>query len=493
MPLTVAILGRPNVGKSTLFNRLVGQRLALVDDTPGVTRDWRSGEGRIGDLTFEVLDTAGLDEGGPGSLARRMRRQTEAALEAADLALFLIDARAGITPMDERFAQWLRGRSVPVILIANKGEGRRGEQGAYEAFSLGLGDPIIMSAEHGEGLGELYQAIVEAAEAAGLDPYGDTSSVTMSGSGGIEEAAVGPVEGDLDFAFVDDATDVSERALHLAIIGRPNVGKSTLVNQLLGEDRLLTGPEAGLTRDSIAVDWAYDGRPVRIFDTAGLRRRARVNEKLEKLSVADALRAVRFAEVVVLVIDATQGLETQDFKLAHLVAEEGRAALIVLNKWDLVENRLEAQREIDDALARSLPQLRGIRTLPVSALTGIGLHRLMPAVEEVYDLWNARIPTGAFNRWLSAVTSAHAPPAERGKPTRIRYGAQIKTRPPTFLLFANRPKLVGEGYRRYLANELRHDFGLPGIPLRFVVKTSTNPYAGRRKTKRQRSKARQRG
>jgi len=491
MPLTIAILGRPNVGKSTLFNRLLGRRLALVDDTPGVTRDWRSGEGRIGDLALEVLDTAGLDEGAPGSLARRMRRQTEAALEAADLAVFLVDARAGITPMDERFAQWLRGRDRPVILVANKGEGQRGEQGAYEAFSLGLGEPVVVSAEHGEGLGELYAAIVEAAEAAGLDPYADEAAEAARAAAAAEAGeADGPAEGDLAYEFEDEA--LGGRPLRLAVIGRPNVGKSTLINQLLGEERMLAGPEAGLTRDAIAVDWTHDGRPVVLTDTAGLRRRARVSEKLEKLSVADALRAVRFADVVILVIDATEGLHRQDLKLAELVAEEGRAPVIALNKFDLVGDRLALEREVADTLLRSLPQLRGVATIPLSALTGAGLDRVMPAVDEVYARWNARIPTGAFNRWLAEATKVHAPPAERGRPTRVRYGAQVRTRPPTFALFANRPKMVGTGYQRYLANELRRAFDLPGVPLRFSVRTSTNPYAGRRKSRRQRTADRRR-
>jgi len=490
MSLTLAILGRPNVGKSTLFNRLVGRRLALVDDTPGVTRDWREGEGAIADLAFRLLDTAGLDEGGAGSLPGRMRVQTEAALAHADIALFLVDARAGITPMDEYFAQWLRGRNTPVILVANKGEGRRGEEGAYEAYGLGLGDPVVISAEHGEGLGELYQAIVEAARAARLDPYG------AADDSGDEEAdetpPEGPLpdEGDMEFQFTDpEAGSGAQRPLRLAVIGRPNAGKSTLINHLLGEERLIAGPEPGLTRDSISIDWRYGDRPVKLFDTAGLRRRARVTDKLEKLSVADALRAVRFAEVVVLLVDAAEGLHRQDLKLAELVAEEGRALVIALNKWDRVEDRLAVQREVNDSLTRSLPQLRGVTTVPVSALTGAGVGRLMPAVLEVYELWNSRIPTGEFNRWLAATTEAHAPPADRGRPTRIRYGAQIKTRPPTFAIFANRPKLVGEGYRRYLANELRRAFELPGVPLRFMVRGSKAAAARKRKTKRQRSSA----
>lgn len=478
---TVAILGRPNVGKSTLFNRLVGKRLALVDDTPGVTRDRREGVGRLADLTFRVVDTAGLEEGDPGSLARRMRAQTEAALAAADLAVFMVDGRAGLTPMDEHFAGWLRANKKPVALVANKTESALGTAGAYEAYALGLGDPIPISAEHGEGLAELYEAIRQAMHAKGVDPYSDEAD----DGGANTETLSGPEEGDLDYEF-EQSEPAPDHPLRLTVIGRPNAGKSTLINHLLEEERLITGPEAGLTRDSIAVNWEYDGRPVKLFDTAGLRRRARVVDKLERLSVADTLRAVRFAEVVVLLIDAELSVEKQDLKIASQVVDEGRALVIALNKWDVIADRLTAQRAVNDALERSLPQLKGVTTVPISALTGQGVPKLMPAVLEAYEIWNARIATPEFNRWLEAVTDAHPPPAARGRATRLRYGAQIKTRPPTFTLFCNRPKSVPDSYMRYLENELRRDFGLAGVPLRLYLRGSKNPYVDGRKTKRQR-------
>ncbi len=481
MDVTIAIVGRPNVGKSTLFNRLVGRRLALVDDTPGVTRDRREGEGRLGDLRFRIIDTAGLEEGEEGSLARRMRAQTEQALAGADCVLFLIDARTGITPTDRHFADWLRKQNVPVILVANKAEGRRGLEGAYDAYSLGIGDPVAISAEHGEGFSALYRAIVAAAGERAAD------LVEKDMAAADERPDSGPEEGDLDYRFAEEEEENrSARPLRLAVVGRPNAGKSTLINRLIGEDRLLTGPEAGLTRDSIAVDWNCAGRAVKLFDTAGLRRRARVTEKLEKLSVADALRAIRFAEVVVLMIDAERGLDRQDIKLASLIAEEGRAVVLALNKWDRVTDRLAVERAVADAIARSLPQLKGIRSVPVSALNGQGTEPLMTAVFEANELWNSRIATPEFNHWLAAVTEAHPPPSVKGRATRMRYGAQIKARPPTFVVFTNHPKAVPPSYLRYLENTLRQDFNLPGVPLRFILKTSKNPYLSKRKTKRRR-------
>ncbi|MEX0299781.1 MAG: ribosome biogenesis GTPase Der [Kordiimonas sp.] len=483
MSFTLAIVGRPNVGKSTLFNRLVGKKIALVDDTPGVTRDRRAGEGRIADLEFKLIDTAGLEEGEEGSLSERMKQQTAQALQEADVAVMLYDARAGVTPLDEHFASWLRRASKSVILCANKCESKVAGAGVYEAYSLGLGEPIPLSAEHGDGLAELYQAIVDNLEKQGIDPYAAEKEAAEKAS--RREVDTGPVEGDMEYEFSDPEDDEEEaRALKLAIVGRPNAGKSTLINHLLGEDRLITGPEAGLTRDSIAVDWEWNDMPVKLFDTAGMRKRARVTEKLEKLSVSDGLRAVQYAEVVVLLLDAELGIEKQDLKIAEHVVNEGRALVIALNKWDAVDIRLETQRQLTDALTRSLPQLKGVKIVTFSALTGKGTQHLMPAVEEAYEIWNARIPTAAFNRWLTDVLEKHPAPSVSGRRIKIRYGAQIKTRPPTFTLFCNRPEALPDSYKRYLENELRRDFDLPGVPLRILLKKGENPYEGRRRKKR---------
>jgi GTPase len=445
MALTVAIIGRPNVGKSTLFNRLVGQRMALVDDTPGVTRDRREGEASLGDLRFRVIDTAGLDEAEEGSLGARMQAQTELALDAADVALFLIDARSGVTPLDRHFADLLRRRQVPVVLAANKAEARSGDAGFYEAFALGLGEPIAISAEHGDGMAELYEALAPfAAEA-----EAETAAVAAE----------------------------SEKPLQLAVIGRPNVGKSTLINRLLGEERLLTGPEPGITRDAIATLWQWRGRLVRLIDTAGMRRRPKVEEKLEKLSVADALRAVRFAEVVVLVIDGTQLLEKQDLTIARMVEEEGRALVIAVNKWDLVEDKQATLRRLRDRLEISLPQLAGLRFVTLSARTGAGVAKLMPAVMTTYDAWNRRIATPKLNRWLSSVQQRHPPPLVAGRRLKLRYMTQANIRPPTFALFASSPGDLPESYRRYLVNLMRADFDLPGVPIRVMLRKGENPYA----------------
>lgn len=479
MTFTLAIVGRPNVGKSTLFNRLVGKKIAIVDDTPGVTRDRRLGEGRIADLEFTLMDTAGLEEGEAGSLPDRMRLQTEQALSDADIALMLYDARAGVTPTDEHFADWLRKMDKPVILGANKCEGNAVIDGIYEAYSLGLGEPIGLSAEHGEGLGELYQAIVEGLKEVGIDPYEDEDADDEFKE--QRDIDTGPVEGDLEYEFVDHDEPDDEKPLRLAIVGRPNAGKSTLINYLVGEDRLITGPEAGLTRDSIAVDWEWDGLPVKLFDTAGLRKRARVTEKLEKLSVADTLRAVQFAEVVVLLLDAEIGIERQDLKIAEKVVQEGRAMVIALNKWDAVDDRLKVHQQLKDALTKSLPQLKGVKIVNFSALTGQGTQKLMPLVAEAYELWNARISTAGFNRWLTDAMEKHPAPSVAGRRIKIRYGAQIKTRPPTFALFCNRPDDLPDSYKRYLENEMRRDFDLPGVPLRLQLRKGENPYEGRRR------------
>ncbi len=466
MGFTVAIVGRPNVGKSTLFNRLVGRRLALVDDEPGVTRDRRSGTARLHDLTFEVIDTAGLEDVFDDSLAARMRRQTERALEEANLVLLLIDARAGVTPLDRHFANWLRRGEQPVLLIANKCEGRGGDAGLAEAYGLGLGDPLALSAEHGEGFADLYGAI--AARMAEARPA-DDGEVPEEDGGEREATAEGP--------------------LQLAIVGRPNVGKSTLINRLLGTERVLTGPEAGITRDAIAIDWQYDGRSLRLFDTAGLRKKAKTTAKLEKLSAADTLRAIRFAQVVVLLLDAEAPMERQDLSIASRVVEEGRALVIALNKWDLCRDKRGTLRQLHDRLERSLPQTKGIVTVTLSALTGQNLDRLMSAVFRAYAVWNRRIATAQLNRWLDEVTGAHPPPAPRGRRIRLKYITQIKARPPTFALFGTQTNLLPKSYLRYLENGLRQDFDLPGTPLRIELRRGDNPYAaGERGARKSRSR-----
>jgi len=452
----VAIVGRPNVGKSTLFNRLVGRKAALVAETPGVTRDRREGEGRIADLRFTVIDTAGFEETSGEVLEARMQAQTERAVDAADVALLLIDARDGITPIDRHFATWLRKRPTPVVLVANKCDGSGYEAGVLDSYALGLGDPVAISAEHGEGLADLYAAL------AAWRPGGEADEEAAGAGDEQRQEAGGP--------------------LCLAIVGRPNVGKSTLANRLLGEERLLTGPEPGVTRDAISIDWTYEGRALRLVDTAGLRRRARVVEKLERLSAADTLRAIRFAHVVVVVIDATQvknigpALDRQDLAIADMAAEEGRAPVIAVNKWDLVEERDRLLRRIKDSLEGSLPQIRGVALVPISAAEGRHLNRLMDAVFAVDARWNARVATGPLNRWLAEVAAAHPPPMERGRSVKLRYATQIKSRPPTFALFVNRPRALPDSYLRYLVNGLRRSFELPGVPIRLVTRRGKNPY-----------------
>jgi GTPase len=456
MGFSVAIVGRPNVGKSTLFNRLVGRRAALVDDQPGVTRDWREGEARLGDLVFTVVDTAGLQDASPPSLSGRMLAHTKAAMSGCDVILFVIDARIGPTPDDRTFADLVRRSQKPTLLIANKDEAGAGQAGALESYSLGLGEPILLSAEHGEGLGDLYDALRTALPVATLPSHETT-----------------PREAPL-------AADAERRAIRVAVVGRPNSGKSTLVNRLVGQERLLTGPEPGLTRDAIAVDLTWSGSTFRIYDTAGLRRRAKVDEKLEKLSVADALRAIRFADVVVLLMDAEQAFEEQDLRIADLVEREGRAVVLGLNKWDLIEAGPGAIKARREEANHWLPQLQGVPVVAISGLLGEGLDWLMQAVVDSYAVWNRRIPTAALNRWLPARVAEHPPPAVSGRRVKLNYITQPKARPPTFVLFCTRADAVPDAYRRYLVNALRRDFNLPGTPIRLTLRAKPNPYRGRK-------------
>jgi GTPase len=455
----VAIVGRPNVGKSTLFNRLVGRRRAIVDDTPGVTRDIREAPAQLGDLAFTLLDTAGWETTGGETLEARMRRFTERAIDSADVVLFLIDARAGLLPLDESFASWLRRRAGKVIVIANKCEGRAGQQGLAEAHGLGLGEPIPISAEHGEGLSDLHEALARFIE---------------------------PMEEEEEETTTDDAESEEEadkRPLQLAIVGRPNVGKSTLLNRLVGEERMLTGPEAGITRDAIRVEWQWKGRPVRLVDTAGMRRRSRIEAKLEAASVADTLAAIRLADVAVVVLDATQMAEKQDLAVAGWVIEEGRALVIAVNKTDLLSDdqsaATRAWRKLADRLEASFAQVKDVPVVGFSALNGRGVERLMPRVFETYDIWNKRVPTPRLNRWLREMETLHPPPLARGRRIRLRFMTQIKIRPPTFVLSVSQPEALGDDYMRFLTNRLRDDFGLAGVPIRLTMRKPKNPYAGR--------------
>jgi GTPase len=448
MPLpTIAIVGRPNVGKSTLFNRLVGKRLALVDDRPGVTRDRREGEAKLLGLDFRVIDTAGFEDEDPRTLPGRMRQQTEAAVRDADAALFMIDAREGLTPLDEEIGRWLRAEATPVIVVANKAEGRASENGIFEAFRLGLGDPIALSAEHGEGVADLFEA---------LQPFVERED--------------------------SDEEEQGEGAtLKLAIVGRPNAGKSTLVNRMVVEERMITGPEAGITRDSISLDWQWEGKPVRLVDTAGLRKRAKVEDKLERLSAADTKRAIDYAEVVVLLLDATRGLEAQDLRIAAQVIEEGRALIIALNKWDVAEHASALFNGVKAALAEGLAQLRDVPVLTVSGKTGKGIDTILKVAFELREAWSRRVPTGELNRWFESAIDANPPPAPKGQRIKLRYITQVKSRPPSFVVFGNRTDELPESYRRYLLNAMRRDLGLGPVPVRLEFRGRGNPFdRGRR-------------
>ena len=454
MTFTVTIVGRPNVGKSTLFNRLVRRRLALVDDQPGVTRDRREGDARLGDLAFKVIDTAGLEDAERKTLSARMQAQTAEAMKQADAVLFVVDARDSTTPIDRAFADLVRRAAKPTIVVANKSESRAGQAGALESYALGLGDPVAVSAEHGEGMADLYDAL---------------------------RAVMPEQEPQIDAEEEPSAVLAEDKPIRIAVVGRPNTGKSTLINRLIGEDRLLTGPEAGITRDSIAVDLAWRGRQFRVHDTAGMRRRARIEEKLEKLSVADALNAIRFAEVVIVLIDSQTPFEEQDIRIADLVEREGRAIVIAVNKWDLVEREPGALSRLRAEVDRILPQIKGAPVVTLSARSGDGLDRLMEGVLQSYAVWNRRVPTAALNRFLARAISANPPPAVSGRRVRLDYITQPKARPPTFVLFASRANALPETYRRYLVNEMREDFSLPGTPIRLMLRGKANPFAKRKR------------
>jgi GTP-binding protein len=476
MGFSVAIIGRPNVGKSTLFNRLAGRKLALVDDTPGVTRDRRVHAAKLYDLHFDVVDTAGFEDAAASTLQGRMRAQTEIAIREADLIFFMVDAKAGLLPDDRTFAEIVRKSGKPVVLVANKAEARGSQGGMLEAWELGLGEPIPVSAEHGQGLPDLRDAVVEALGAKvafGEEEEDDEEEIAAS------EVLIG-------VDIIDpDAEDVNAydetKPMRIAVVGRPNAGKSTMINALIGEERLLTGPEAGITRDSISVDWDWHGRQMKLFDTAGMRRKARIQEKLEKMSVQDGLHAIRFAEIVIIVLDATIPFEKQDLQIADLIIREGRAPVIAFNKWDMIDNPQEALAELREKTERLLPQVRGIQAVPVSAETGRGLDRLMDAVIKTHLVWNSRVSTGKLNRWLEGILAHHPPPAVAGRRLKIKYLTQAKTRPPGFVVSCSRPDAMPQSYVRYLTNNLREAFDMPGVPIRMALRTSDNPFAGRAK------------
>ncbi len=468
MSFTLAIVGRPNVGKSTLFNRLVGRKLALVDDQPGVTRDLREGEARLGDLRFTVIDSAGLEEVTDDSLQGRMRRLTERAVEMADVCLFLIDARQGVTPTDQVFAEILRKKNAHVIVAANKSEGKAADAGVLDAYALGLGEPVRLSAEHGEGMDELYYQLRPLAEQFEARAAADAPDVDVDVS---DEVPDGP------------RVPTLARPLQIAVIGRPNAGKSTLINKIIGEERLLVGPEAGITRDAISVQTVWEGTPYRIFDTAGMRKRARIEDKLEKMSVSDGIRAVKFAEVVVVLLDAAIPFETQDLRIADFAETEGRAVVIAVNKWDLEDEKQDKLREVRELFEKHLPQLRGAPLVTVSAITGKGLDRLQAAIIRAHAVWNRRVPTARLNQWLAAMVEAHPPPAPGGRRIKLRYMTQVKTRPPGFVVMCAHAEKLPESYSRYLVNGLRENFDMPGTPIRLTFRSQTdkNPFKNRKK------------
>ena len=479
MAFKIAIIGRPNVGKSTLFNRLVGKKIALVDDTPGVTRDRRVHAAKLYDLAFDVIDTAGFEDAGAATLQGRMRQQTEIAIKEADLIFFMVDAKTGLTPDDRTFVEIVRRSGKPTVLVANKSEARGAQGGALEAWELGMGEPVQISAEHGMGMPDLRDAVVEALgrERVFEDDEDDEAELVAESDVLIGEDIADP---DAEDIHAYDET----KPLRIAVVGRPNAGKSTLINALIGEERLLTGPEAGITRDSISVDWDWKGRGIKLFDTAGMRRKAKVQEKLEKLSVQDGLRAIRFAEIVIIVLDATIPFEKQDLQIADLIIREGRAPVIAFNKWDMIDNPQEALAELREKTERLLPQARGLQAVPMSAETGRGLEKLMDAVIRTHRVWNSRVSTGKLNRWLEGILAHHPPPAVAGRRLKIKYITQAKTRPPGFVVSCSRPDAMPQSYVRYLTNSLREAFDMPGVPIRMALRTSDNPFAGRAKKKK---------
>ncbi len=475
--LTVALVGRPNVGKSTLFNRLAGKKMAIVDDTPGVTRDWRETQGYLFDQTFRIIDTAGLEESFDNSIEARMRKQTEAGLAHCDAVVFIIDGRSGITPLDQHFAGWLRKQKKPVILAINKAENERAVQATMaESYSLGLGDPVLLSSAHGTGMEELYHALqphFDEIDEEALDEDINEIPDDIDDLEGLEETAF-----DADLTDdIDVATEEEDKPIKIAIVGRPNVGKSTLLNAIVEDERVMTGPEAGITRDAIAVDWEYDDRKFKLVDTAGLRRKSKVVDNIERMSAEDSFRAIRLAQVAVLVLDANHALDKQDLQIAAHVTEEGRALVIALNKWDSVKNKNEVLEDFKFRLQKSLSQVQDVRFVTMSALKGRNIDRLLTEIMYTYSIWNRRVKTGVLNRWLSAQESRNPAPLYEGRPNRLKYMTQIKTRPPTFALWVSKPDALPAAYKRYLINGLRKDFDIPAVPIRLLIRTSKNPFS----------------